>query len=214
MAKRIEVYLDYLCEVLNTCEEFKDLRDKVGLGFYYNNEEDFGWDLYQSSVTRNDTVLIKPIEVKSVRYSWDFLRNKAARNGSFRYGLTAGTHTQKEIAMSSADRPEWLKDGIPINVLNAETKNGDREHSKVEKMRRDKAGLIYLCSDGIYIYKNEDLFLKAILGYLWQNLEHTSDYEDTDKGWELKAAVNMDAWSTRIKREVPQKYFNGKRKRS
>ena len=211
MGKRIEPYLGYVCDVLNTCEEFEDLRESAGLGFYYNNEEDFGWDLYQSSLTLSDNVIIKPIEVKSVRYTWEYLRTTAARNGSIRYGLTAGTPTQEEIALSHADKPEWLKNGLPINTLNGETKNGDRYYSKVEKMRRDKAGLIFLCRDGIYIYKNKDLFDKAILGYLWQNLEHTSDFEDMDKGWELKAAVNMDAWSMRIRREVPQEYFNEQR---
>lgn len=193
--------LDWVCDYLNNVPKYEKLRNEIGLGFYYGSEEDYGMDIMQSAITI-DAV---PIEVKGMnpRYDWEFYEQTACRNESIRYGLTGGTPTQEEIDADRTLPPDCLKKGIPINVLNAEDWYGRWEYSKMAKMMRNKAGLIYVHQGGLITFDYNTLFNEAFLCYLWQKLKHTRRFNNQEKRWEKKGSFNMDKCKDHFIVDVP-----------
>lgn len=201
--------LRYVVDQLNTAPSLEDLREEIGLGFWYEEEEDYGLDIFESGRSESGTV-IRRIEVKTVttRYDWDFYCTKACRNRKFRYGLTGGTPTQEEIEEDSTPRPRAFDKPIPLNVLNMEDKYGNYDNSKVAKMRKEKAGLIFLTERGILVFSHADME-EAIIGIVWQKLEHTRELGDRSVKWEKKAVIDMGRPTYNFKRKVPGRLING-----
>ena len=78
-------------------------------------------------------------------------------------------------------------------------------------MVRDSWGLVFVMDGAVLFYCPPD-FRDAILGEFWVRCGHTTTFSDRSEQWELKAAINLDAWSWRIKCECLTSFWNDKRR--
>lgn len=177
--------------------------------------EDFGADNYITAYTKERKFVATPYEIKSMRDRFtesgeDYYRTVAGRNRLCRYGLTAGTPTQEEIKEDNTEKPEWAESDTPIHVVNASTRNGLREGSKIDKILKGRWGLIYVRRGEILLFSPRDVE-KAILGYFWIWVTPTEDFNDgLPPHWELKAAIDISKFTSRIECEVPEKFVKAK----
>ena len=173
------------------------------IGFWIPSEtEDYGLDMRASGFTGGKAKVV-PFEAKTVKAKFDrrYLTEVAGRNGKCRYCDSAATF--EEMESDTTPMPGWLTGSTPVHVINSTDKFGREEGSKWAAMRRQRAGLVFLTKGGILIYSPKD-FQKAVLGHFWIHCSHTSEFGESTKQWERKAAVDMNKYTVRIDCEVPQ----------
>lgn len=189
-----------------------------GIWFDFPGEEDFGLDIptHRSGITNG----VKwqedfKTELKTISTQYgkifkegSFYRRTACRNRSWRYGLTGGTKvSQNEISADTTPPPDWFHTTLPLQVLNAADKHGDRDNCKLRRLLSDKANLlVFMYSNGYLVYDMDDL-VEAIVGYAWQRLPHTKELDDSDVLWELKAVIDLESPTDYIKGKIPEEYL-------
>lgn len=134
------------------------------------------------------------LESKSISESYGRIMDNpywstvSARNSSWRWCESATT--DEEFFNDRTPAPDFLKEPIPIQMINAANKYGDTENCKLAEMLKNNIGLAYLALDGILLFTPEQ-FRKSILGYGWVYLSHTKEFGDKSKRFEKKALIDM-----------------------
>lgn len=187
-------------------DKFAEENEGYDCGLLFSRYEDKGADMYETGYTTTGEFYVTPYEVKTVSRKFDrhYQTKVAGRNQKCRYCVTATT--QEEFDTDRTPMPDWLKSDTPIHVLNATDKFGRKENAKVTKMVKNGWGLVLVMEGAVLIYCPPD-FRDSILGDFWVLCGHTTAFTDRSVQWELKAAVNLEAWSQRIKCEVPKKFL-------
>lgn len=191
--------------LIKCVEDLNRYYQGTGIGLWLDcEEEDFGLDLRISGYTSKGDAKYGYVEVKGMSYTDEdfaedgFLRVRACRNGSIRYGLTGDTKTrQADIEADRSPKPEWYYTKKALHVLNAADIKGGYENCKMAKIRGAGAYTIFMYEGGYLIYTAKDLE-RAIVGYVWMKLPHTKMLGDNRISWELKAVIDMDAPTRKI----------------
>ena len=202
--------------------DLNEYYEGTGIGFFMPSEsEDYGIDIPMSGVSKGGRAVWSKMELKAVSPIYGdlfaeggFYRRTAARNRAWRYGLTADTKVSQEaISADTTPKPEWCYTDAPYEVLNASTKDSRWEGSKVEKLLRERCGVIFMAVDGYYVFSPKDL-KKAIVGYAWQLVPHTTEGDDSTVAFERKAVIDMNKYTRWIEKEVPASLLVRKTRKS
>lgn len=190
-------------------EDFNEYVDGTGTGVWIDSiEEDFGIDLALSGYTKSGEHYSR-MENKSITYrdlfsDSAFVRTGALRNDSVRYGLTGYTipPSQEEIEADTTPRPDWANSDKPLHFLNAANRWGDRRNAKITKLLEGKYWVSFTFIGGHLIFSPSAL-RNAIVGYAWVKLTPDTEFTDKPPVWELKAVIDLSAFTEFIETEIP-----------
>ena len=196
---------DALCEVRDRCNEwFKDNDIDMAIP-PISRFEDYGLDTCMTGFTESDRFIYKEYEVKALSGRFgerDYQTTTAGRNKYCRY--LDSSATQEELGSyvwSKSDIPAEFGDK-PLAVLNAMTKKGTYEGSKMDTLEKAHGGLIYASKDRIWVFTPSAL-KKAILRGFWVYQKHTT-YFGGEYSWEYKVAIDLDSASWEIPYGIPE----------